>query len=83
MDNNGLITIGKAFCHLRGYSPMQFRQASDGTAIQLSAEKNNKEWHITLVLDESNKTCHVQIKDLAFDRIKEYYLNIEELKYAN
>jgi hypothetical protein len=83
MENGRLLTIGKAFCHLRGYHPMRFRQATDGTVIQFRAEKSHIEWLITLVIDESDRTCHVQIKDTSFERVKEYFLTMEELKYAN
>ena len=84
VDNvDKLIKMGQAFCNTRSYNPIQFRQATDGTAIQLNAEKDHKEWFITLIPDDINQTLHVQVRDAGFDRIKDYWLNMEELKYAN
>tara|TARA_R110002012_G_scaffold250185_1_gene427870 strand:- start:268 stop:558 length:291 start_codon:yes stop_codon:yes gene_type:complete len=84
VDNvDRLIEMGKAFCNTRSYNPIQFKQATDGLAIQLNAEKDHKEWFITLVPDHTKQTLHVQVRDAGFDRIKDYWLKMEELKYAN
>lgn len=84
VDNvDGLIKMGKAFCNTRSYNPIQFKQATDGKAIQLNAEKDHKEWFITLIPDHLKQTLHVQVRDAGYERIKDYWLTMEELKYAN